>query len=315
MTKGFARELALSVSVVFLASAIFGQEADKKTPVPTAPVTGCESETCISKVLYLPNVSTPSELQNLVGMLRAIADIKQIRSNPSESTISLEGTPEQIVIAEKLVSVLEKVRSSGGNNPSFIFVHESKPSLLESAMSEKGPASRNRCELNSCVIEVLYLPTFSTAYELQDVVNMVRTLSDITRLVPNQADHTITIKATAEQLATAEELVRVLENLRSSGGHDRTSVLVYELKLSMPPPPSMSAETRQRLLRTMCELTTCYIKALYVPDFSMDQLQDVLNRIRTTTQITRTVPSQSRHVIVIRGTAEQVALAEKLANE
>ena len=315
MSKTSVRGLALSLTVIFLASAAVGQDAEKK---PTTPRAACEPGNCITKVLYLPNSSTPYELQNVVNTVRVFAGITHINPNPSEHTISLEATAEQVAIAEKLVSVLEKLQSSGGNSPSSVLVYEVKPSRPEPTASEKAPPSRISCEFNTCLIKVLYLPDFATASELQDVVNMIRTQTDITRIVPSGSGHTIGIQGTAEQLAVAERLVSVMESLQASGGHSRSSVLVYELKGLLPEPAvseKFSQESILRMRKTLCELSTCVIKALYLPDLSTDQLQDAINKMRTSAQVSRTSLSPTRHVIVVRGTPEQVALAERVTNE
>ena len=320
MSKTCVRGLALSLAVLSVAGALLGQQAEKKASAPKA---GCEPGTCVSKVVYFPNSATPYELQDVVNTVRVFAGITRIDQNQSEHTISLEATAEQIAIAEKLVSVLEKLKLSGGSSPSSVLVYETKPAPPESAMSDKAPdnssvAARTSCERNTCLIKVLYLPDFASSFELQDVVNMVRTLTDITRIVPSGAGHTIGIQGTAEQVGIAERVVSVLETLQASGGNKRTSVLVYEVKGLMPEPAvseKMSEQTIERMRKTACELTTCVIKALYLPDLSTHELQDVINRVRTTAQVTHIVPSQTRHVVAIRGTSEQVALAEKLVNE
>jgi len=309
MSKTWAFRLALSLAVLFLAPAVLSQEADKRVPVSSAPRTGCEPETCVSKVLHFPNSPTAFELQNVVNTLRVIVDITSLNSNSSEHTISLKGTPDQFAIAEKLVSVLESLRS-GGQRSSSVLVYQPTGAPLNAH-----PASRMRCELTDCLIKVLYLPNFSTPFELQDAVNILRTIADITSIVPNPSGPTIALKGTPEQVAVAERLVSVLEALRSSGGQNRSSVLVYELKGSMPAPTVAPGQPPLPPTLFPCEVTSCFIKVLYLPDFSATQTHDLINRIRTTTQMTRTVPSSSGHVIVIRGTSEQVAVAERLTNE
>ena len=62
------------------------------------------------------------------------------------------------------------------------------------------------------------------------------------------------------------------------------------------------------------QLTTCFVKALYLPDLSTTQLVDAQNRMRSTADISRTILMLPNHVLMIRGTSEQVALAEKLTN-
>jgi hypothetical protein len=287
------------------------REAQRKTPLSPIPKTDCEPHNCVSKVLSLPNISTGYELQNVVNIVRVMADITHIDQNLSARTISLEGTSEQIAIAEKLLSVSETLRSSG-TKPSSVLVYEAKPTQPD--VSEKTPS--NSSVETSSLVKVLYLPDFATTVELQDAVNIFRTIADITRIVPDPYLHSIWLRGTAEQLAIAERLVSVMEGLQS--GKNRSSALVYEFKGSMPEPvvsEKLSEETILRMRKNICELTTCLIKALYLPDLSAVQLADAINRVRTTAQVSRTCPSPSRHVLMIRGTSEQVALAEKVANE
>jgi hypothetical protein len=171
------------------------------------------------------------------------------------------------------------------------------------------------CEPNNCISKVLYVPQFSTPFALQEVVNTFRTIADFTNIEHiNPSDHTITLKGTPEQFAMADRLLSVLEGLRSSGGHDRSSVFVYQLK------GLMSETARERMLAqhpqaasTICDLSTCYIQAMYLPNLSMPELNDFANKLRTTAGLMRVQMIQSRHVLVIAGTSEQVALAEVLS--
>jgi hypothetical protein len=172
------------------------------------------------------------------------------------------------------------------------------------------PASEGvRCEPDTCESKVFYLPNFSMANELTDVVNTFRLILDAPRVSANQSEHAISLQGTPEQLAIAERLVSVLESLRWSGGHNRSSVLVYEpLPEKAPEQSSVGAPNR-------CELTTCFIKALYLPDFSISQLQDAVNKLHSTVQVGRICMVPSSHAIVFQGTSKQVALAEGLMNE
>jgi hypothetical protein len=65
-----------------------------------------------------------------------------------------------------------------------------------------------------------------------------------------------------------------------------------------------------------CELTTCVTKVLYFSNLSqVTELQDVVNSMRTIAEISRVQTILSARVVIVRGTPEQVALAEKLADE
>src|SRR6266436_6687051 len=65
----------------------------------------------VMTTFYLRNASTPSELQEVVGTLKGILDITRIQVNPTHSAITLRGTPDQMVLAQKLVSDLDKPKA------------------------------------------------------------------------------------------------------------------------------------------------------------------------------------------------------------
>jgi general secretion pathway protein D len=65
----------------------------------------------VMTTFYLRNASTASELQEVVGTLKGILDISRIQVNPTHSAITLRGTPDQLVLAQKLVSDLDKPKA------------------------------------------------------------------------------------------------------------------------------------------------------------------------------------------------------------
>ena len=67
-----------------------------------------ELEQSIIKTFYLSNLSQPTELQDVVNALRQILEIARIQPLPSEGAIVVRGSPDQIALAEKLVSDLDK---------------------------------------------------------------------------------------------------------------------------------------------------------------------------------------------------------------
>jgi general secretion pathway protein D len=65
-------------------------------------------EQSVIKTFYLANLSQPTELQDVVNALRQILEISRIQPLPSQSAIIVRGTPDQIVLAQKLVEDLDK---------------------------------------------------------------------------------------------------------------------------------------------------------------------------------------------------------------
>src|SRR6266849_8660336 len=70
-----------------------------------------EFENNVLKTFYLRNASTPTELQEVVGTLKGILDIGRIQVNPTHGSITLRGTQDQMVLAEKLFSDVDKPKA------------------------------------------------------------------------------------------------------------------------------------------------------------------------------------------------------------
>src|SRR6266436_3883597 len=70
-----------------------------------------EFEDNVMKTFYLRNASTPNELQEVVTTLKGMLDISRIQVNPTHGAITLRGTLDQLVLAEKLISDVDKPKS------------------------------------------------------------------------------------------------------------------------------------------------------------------------------------------------------------
>jgi general secretion pathway protein D len=70
-----------------------------------------EFESNVMRTFYLRNASNPAELQEVVGTLKGLLDISRIQVNPTHSTITLRGTPDQMVLAEKLIADVDKPKA------------------------------------------------------------------------------------------------------------------------------------------------------------------------------------------------------------
>lgn len=81
-------------------------------------------------------------------------------------------------------------------------------------------------------------------------------------------------------------------------------------------PEQTTVESNAKFSRTHCEVPSCVQKVLYFSNLSQPtDLQDVVNAIRVIAEIQRVQQIVGAQIIVIEGTAEKVAMAEKLAAE
>ncbi len=69
-----------------------------------------ELEQSVIKTFYLSNLSQPTELQDVVNALRTILEVSRIQQLPSQGAIVVRGTPDQVALAEKLISDIDKAK-------------------------------------------------------------------------------------------------------------------------------------------------------------------------------------------------------------
>ena len=100
---------------------LFPQEATAKKPTESAAPeqtttesnarfsrTHCDVPSCVQKVLYFSNISQPVDMQDVVNAMRAIADIQRVQLIVGAQIIIIEGTAEQVAMAEKLAAEIDK---------------------------------------------------------------------------------------------------------------------------------------------------------------------------------------------------------------
>jgi general secretion pathway protein D len=69
-----------------------------------------ELEQNVIKTFYLSNISQPTELQDMVNAIRSILEVSRIIQLPSQRAIVIRGTPDQVALAEKLISDIDKAK-------------------------------------------------------------------------------------------------------------------------------------------------------------------------------------------------------------
>ena len=76
-----------------------------------SPTKRKELEPNVMKTFYLRNVTTPNELQEAANMVKQILDIGRIQLLPAQDALIVRATPDQIVLAEKLLTDIDKPKS------------------------------------------------------------------------------------------------------------------------------------------------------------------------------------------------------------
>src|SRR5215471_3525861 len=69
-----------------------------------------ELEQNVIKTFYLGNVSSPTDLQDIVNAIRTVLEVQRILQIPSQNAIIVKGTPDQLALAQKMVDDIDKPR-------------------------------------------------------------------------------------------------------------------------------------------------------------------------------------------------------------
>jgi hypothetical protein len=136
------------------------------------------------------------------------------------------------------------------------------------------------------VVRVFYVTTAATVLDFQEISTLVRTIANITRVFTYNAPKALVVRDTAAQVQMAEWLVKELE--QPAAPHE------YQV-------PGSKDDV---------------VHVLYLPQTgSMQAFQKAATQIRTSTQITRVFTYNTPKALAVRGTADQIALAAKLAKD
>ncbi len=68
----------------------------------------------VIKTFYFPNISSPTDIQDIVNALRTIIEVQRIQQMPSYQSIVVRATPEQMALAEKIVDDVNRAKQKTG---------------------------------------------------------------------------------------------------------------------------------------------------------------------------------------------------------
>jgi type II secretory pathway component GspD/PulD (secretin) len=223
-----------------------------------------------ARVFHLSQSESPQDLNGMVTVVRTIAEVSVITAPDVErGTIPLRGTAGQVTLAEWLLSQLDQPVPSN---------HQ--PAAYDYQEAKRDPAVR-----------VFRLANIETPVGLNRITTAVRTIADVSRLVPYAAQWAIVVRGTPGQSALAEWLLNQLDQPASpvhgsatyhfEEAGDDPAVLVFRLA---------NVETSQ-------------------------DLQEITNAIRVIADVRKILPYVVQGAVIMRGSADQIAMAEWLVGE
>jgi hypothetical protein len=150
------------------------------------------------------------------------------------------------------------------------------------------PAEFRMSDARAPLARVFQLSPEGTPQNIQEIVNAVRTIAEVTRVVMFTPVNRIAVRSTPEQMAATEWIVRALE----SPGSPRSTV---EYSFGGPTP---------------------VIRVFYLdPGAAPTRLAELANAIRSVAGINRLIIYQPGRAIAARGTQDRLIAAQRILDE
>ena len=148
------------------------------------------------------------------------------------------------------------------------------------------------------IVRVFYLTHVGSVPEFQELVTLMRTITDIRRAFTYNKVKAVATRGTADEIAFAEWLLNELDQPRNQtvAGENRPDPA--SLNYHLP----FSANNEVRVLFLTHTPT--------VADF-----QKLVNEVRTTTRMRRVCTYNTLRAVALRGTSNEIALANQLIGE
>jgi hypothetical protein len=223
------------------------------------------------RLFFFTHAEGPEQIQEFVNLIRTATEIQRI--SPAQGTVSLRGSPTQIALAEWLFSELDKPSDAASGKPA--------------TYDFPGP--------NGAIdaVRLLYFAHDAAPANPQEMINLIRTITDIRRASSYSARRVLLLRGSPEQMALAEWLFGELDKVADP---QTRRIDKY---------PETGPLGRADAVRLF----------FYANNETPQDFQEILQMIRTTTDLQRTFSYTPRRTIALRGTPSQIALAEWLFRE
>jgi hypothetical protein len=231
------------------------------------------------RVFFLLNFETVQAFQEVATAVRTTVDLRRAATYNGLRAFVTRGTPDQIALTTWLIGALDRPAGQKAVTRDYRMPLSSDPH-------------------GEIAVRLLYAPNSATVQDFQQIATAVRTIADIRRLFTYNAARAIVARSTPEQIAMADWLMPQLDKppVEKSGSSPAQSSGTYQYA---------SASDRENM-----------VKVFYLPQAAtIDDFQRIATEIRTTTSLRRAFTYNAPRAMAVRGTLDQIAMAERMVKE
>jgi hypothetical protein len=257
---------------------------DRSTPVPadsamhqyTLP-NGADN---VVRLFYLERGQTVQEFQELATMVRTITETRRVFTYNDARAAVFRGTPDQMAMTDWMIGDIEKA-AAGPRSHSV-----SRQYLLP---ARPAPTPKKN------VTQIFYLANTPTVQDFQELATAMRTIAEVRRVFTYNTPRAVAVRGTADQVAFVNWLFNELDQPVHGQLAHQSAIYTY-------PVVGKDDGTTARIF--------------YLPHVATTQdFQKVATTIRTSAQIRRVFTWNEARAMAVRGTVDQIELAERLLTD
>jgi len=240
---------------------------------------GAVGDNHLVEIFFLAYTDTPQKLQEIVNTARSVADIQRFFPLDAVQAIVARGAPAEMDTASWILDELDHPVGTLKPGP--------RDHMHQVTSPRQGSAAQVYVLANNP----------GNPLALQELVNAVRSVADIQRFFPYNAQNLIVMRGTPDQVALADWLLNQLDVPATGAAPDGSS---HEYRYN----PSSAFDT------------AAIIRVFFLNHIdSPQELQQLANDVRKSTNVPRVFPNNRTHALLVRATGDQISRAEQMIKE
>lgn len=271
-----------------------GGSALPRSPIAPEYVAG---EDDVVRMLHVANAKSVQEFQEFWSIVRGATEMRLVFGLNSQNRFAVRGTHEQVRLAEWLVNELDKgppPANTVANLASQEVAASANPPAPEYVIS----GNPEKSQPPSNLVRVFYLTQTPTEKEFQEVVTMVRGITDCRRISSISARKALVVRGTAWETALAEFLYNEVQAAKQPSP-DATAAAEHEYRIiPVPPYPALDL-----------------VRVFHIAGMRTDrEFQAFATTVRNTALIRQVFTYNEPKLLVVRGSASQIAQAKQIVD-
>jgi hypothetical protein len=192
VARGPAAQIALSAYMIHALDVTPGSATSSPEYQYQPPGGRTQVTNSVVRVYYLANAKTPQQIQEMLTVLRTVADIQKIFNVSAIRALAIRGTASEIATSEWIIQSLD-------------IPPIPKDGIREFTIPENLP--------NGNLIRVFYPANISTPQKMQQTLTLLRTKLQIMKVFTYTSLPAVVVRGAADQIANAEQLIQEQDQL------------------------------------------------------------------------------------------------------